>query len=115
MFWEEKFTVGDFSVVNIKNCGHRNVRNHRNIKGSDKYVTLNISLKFGSLDKMRITSSDPKDNSVRSVKGFITSLGLKAKAGPKKHKKSRYAIKNVSVKDLSKIIREFDMLPYKHY
>ena len=57
---------------------------------------------------MRNTSSD-------SRKGLITFLGLKAKAGPKKCKKVKYAIRNISKKDFSKIIREFDKLPYKSY
>ena len=62
-FWDEKFRgeeifeIGKFSDVNMKNCGCHNVRKHREIKGSDRYVTLDISLKFDSLDKMRITSS----------------------------------------------------------
>ena len=47
-----------FSAVNMKNCGRRNVIKHREIKGSDKYVTLDISLKFDSSDKMKITSSE---------------------------------------------------------
>ena len=46
---------------------------------------------------------------------MITSLGLKAKAKPKKYKKSRFAIVNVSKKDLSKIIMEFEKLPYESY
>ena len=41
---EEKFTLGEFTAVNMKNCGRRNVRKQRYIKGSDKYVTLDISL-----------------------------------------------------------------------
>ena len=49
-----------FSAMNMKNCGCRNVRKHREIKGSDKYITLDISLKFDSLGKMKITSSDSK-------------------------------------------------------
>ena len=62
-FWEEKFTGEEklFSAVNIKNCGRRNVRKHREIKGNDNYVTLDISLKFYSLDKMKITSSESKE------------------------------------------------------
>ena len=112
-FWEEKFTLGEFTAVNMKNCGCRNVRKHRYIKGSDKYVTLDISLKFDSMYKTRIKSSGSKDNLGRSGKGLITSLGLKAKARPKKYKKSRYAIVNVRKKDLSKIIREFEKLPYE--
>ena len=57
---EGKFTLGELSVVNMKNCGRLNVRRNRDIKGSDKYVILDILLNFGGLDKMRITSSDPK-------------------------------------------------------
>ena len=47
---------------------------------------------------------------------MITSLGFKAKVRPQKYKKVRYAIVNVSKKDVSKIIREFgkfERLPYK--
>ena len=57
-FWEEIFTLGGFTAVNMKFCGRRNVRKHRDVKGSDKYVTLGISLKFDSMDKIRITSSE---------------------------------------------------------
>ena len=84
---EEMFTLGDFSAVNMKNCGCYNVSKHRDIKGSDKYVTLEISLTFGSLDKMKITSLDPKDNLGRSGKGLITYLSISTKARPKKYKK----------------------------
>ena len=86
-FWEEKFTLGEFTDVNMKNFGRCNVRKHRDIKDSDKYNSLDISLTFDSLDKMRITSSEPKDNLVRSGKGLITSLGIKSKAMP--HKKCK--------------------------
>ena len=40
-------------------------------------------------------------------------MGLKAKTRPNKYKKSRYAIVNTSKKEISKIIREFEQLPYK--
>ena len=96
----------------MKNCGCRNVRKHRNIKGSEKNVTLEKSLKFYSLDKMKITSSDSKETLGRSGKGLINFLGFKAKVRSHKYKKARYAIRNVSMKDLSKIIREFEKLPY---
>ena len=101
--------------MNMKNCSRRNVRKHRDINGSYKYVTLDISLKFDSLDKMKITSSESKDNLGRSGKGLITSLGIKAKVRPHKYKKARYSIRNVSKKDLSKIIRECEKLPYESY
>ena len=70
-----------FLVVDMKNCGRRNVRKHREIKDRDKYVTLkrhheirgsekytnlNISSKFDSLDKMKITSSESKGKLKRS-------------------------------------------------
>ena len=60
--WEEKFTLCEFTAVNVKNCGCQNVRKHMEIKGSYKYVTLDIPFKFDSLDKMKITSLESKDN-----------------------------------------------------
>ena len=74
---EEKFTLGEFTPVNMKICGRRNVRKHREIKNGEKYITLGISLKFGGLDKMKITSLEPKCYLGRSGKGFIASLGIK--------------------------------------
>ena len=61
-FWEGKFTGKEnvFLAVDMKNCGRRNVRKHKEVKGSDKYVTLYISSKFDSLDKIKITSSESK-------------------------------------------------------
>ena len=61
-FWEEKFTGKEnlFLAVNMKNYGRHNVREQKEIKGSDKYVTLDISSKFDSPDKMKITSSESK-------------------------------------------------------
>ena len=99
----------------MKNCDHRNVRKHVEIKGSDKYVILDIWLKFDSLNKMKITSSESKDNSVRSVKGVMTYMDFKAKVRPHKYKNAGYAIGNVSKKDLSKIIGESEKLPYESY
>ena len=114
----------------MKNCGCRNVRKHKEIRGSDKcvtlkkhkeirgsdkYVTLDISSKFDNLDKMKITSSESKGKLERSGKGLITSLGFKTKARSQKYKKARYAIGIVSVKDISKIIKdvgEIEKLPY---
>ena len=64
---------------------------------------------------MKITSSESKGKLEISGKGLITSLGFKAKVRPHKYKKSRYAIGNFSKKDLSKIIRKFEKLPYERY
>ena len=95
-FWEEKFTGEEklFSAVNMKICGRRNIRKHIEIKGSDKYVILDITLKFDSLDNMKITSSESKEKLEKSVNGLITSMGFKSKLRPHKCKKARYAIEN---------------------
>ena len=100
----------------MKNCCCRNVRKHKEIKVSDKYFTLDISSKFDSLDKMKITSSETKGKLERSGKGLITSLGFKTKARSQKYKKTRYDIVNVSDEELSKIIKDFEKiekLPYE--
>ena len=84
--WEEKFTGKEnlFLAVDKKHCGRRNVRKHKDIKDSDKYVTLDISSKFDSLDNMKIKSSESKRKLERSGKGLINSLDLKAKVRPQK-------------------------------
>ena len=116
-FWEEKFTGKKylFQCMNMKNCGRRKVRKHKEIKGSDKIVNLNVSAKFDSLNKMKTTSSESKGKLGRSGKGLVTALALKTKVRSKKYKKARYAIGNISENDLSKIIKEFEnvgKLPY---
>ena len=35
-FWEENFILGEFTPVNMKNCGRHNVRKHRDIKNGEK-------------------------------------------------------------------------------
>ena len=72
-------------------------------------------MKFYSLDKIKITFPESKFKLGRSGKGFITSLGIKAKLGPHKCKKARFAIKDVSKNYLSKIIKEFEKLRYESY
>ena len=89
----------------MKNCGGRKVSKHKEIKGSDKIVTLNVSAKFDSLNKMETTSSESKGKLGRSGKGLVTALAFKTKVRSQKYKTARYAIGNVSKKDLSKIIK----------
>ena len=77
-FWEEKFIGKEnvFLAVDMKSFDRRNVRKHKEIggsdkyatlkkqkeiRGSDKYITLDISSKFGSMEKMKITSSESKE------------------------------------------------------
>ena len=71
----------------MKHCGRRNVRKHKEIRGSDKYVTLDISSKFDSLDKMKITYSESKVKSEGSIKGLVTSLDFKTKVKFRKNTK----------------------------
>ena len=108
-FCEKKFTVKKdlFQSVDMKNCGRCKVMKHKEIKGSDKIVTLNVSANFDSLNRMETTSSFSKGKLVRSEKGLVTALTFNTKEGSQKYKKARYAIRNVSKKDLSKIIKEF--------
>ena len=58
---------------------------------------MDIPLKFGILDKMRITYSEPKYNLLVSGKGLITTLGIKDKNKAKEiqkgnvcHRKCQY-------------------------
>ena len=92
----------------MKNCDRRKVRKHKVIKGSDKIVTLNVSAKFDSLNKMETTSSESKGKLDKSGNGLVTALALKTKVRSKKYKKARYAIRNVSMKDFFKMIKEFE-------
>ena len=61
-FWEEKFTGKQylFQSVSMKSCGRYKVRKHKDIKVSDKCVTLNISKKFDSLNKTETAFSESK-------------------------------------------------------
>ena len=59
-FLEGKITPGEFTPVNMKSFSRHNVRKHREITSGEKYITLDIFLKFGNLDNMKITSSETK-------------------------------------------------------
>ena len=100
----------------MKNCGRCKVRKHKEIKDSAKIVTLDISAKFDSLNNMETTSSESKGKLKRSGKGLVTALDFKTKVRSRKYKKARYAIGNVSEKELLKIIKEFEKIgkiPYE--
>ena len=68
---------------------------------------MDISFDFGSLEEMKIKLSEPQDYLGISRKGLITSLDLKTIISSKKYKEGRYAITNVSMEDISNIIKEF--------
>ena len=93
-FWEEKFTGKKylFQSVNIKNGGRRKVRKHKEIKVGYNIVTLKISAKFDSLNKMKTTFSESKEKLEISGKGLVTALAFKNKLRLQKYKKARYDI-----------------------
>ena len=65
---------------------------------------------------METTYSESKGRLEKSGKGLVTALDFKTKVRSQKYKKARYAIGNVSEKDLLKIIKEFEKigkLPYE--
>ena len=76
---------------------------------------MDISLNFGSLDKMKTTSLETIFYLGISGKGSITSLGLKTIGKSKEIKKSRFSITNFILKDVSKIKKEFEDLLYESY
>ena len=80
-FWGEKFTGKKylFQSVNMKNVGRRKVRKHKEIKGSENIVTLNVSAKFDSMNKTKTTSSESKGKLGRSGKALVTTLDFKTK------------------------------------
>ena len=63
---------------------------------------------------METTSSESKVKMEGSGKRLVTALALKTKARPEKYKKARYAIRNVSMKDLSNKIKELEKLLRYH-
>ena len=94
ILWEGNFTGKKqdlFESMNMRKCGQRNVRKHKEIKGSNKCVTLNmyeilnISEKFDDLEKMETTSSESKVKMEGSGKGLVTALAFKTKARSKKY------------------------------
>ena len=80
-------------------------------------LTLHINVRpWQHQNKMKTTSSESKGKLKRSRKGLVNALAFKTKVRLPKYKKARYAIGNVSEKDLSKIIKEFEKigrLPYE--
>ena len=74
------------------------------------YEILNISEKFDDLNKIETTSSESKVELEGSGKGLVTALAFKTKVRSQKYKKARYAIGNVSMKDLSNKIKELEKI-----
>ena len=108
--WGEEVTL-----VSMKNCTYRNVRKHRDINNGEQYIALGISIKFGNLNKIKITSSESKSHLGITGKELTTSLGLKVIRKLKKVERAKFSITEFSRKYLYNIIREFKDVHYKGY
>ena len=73
----------------MNSCVCQNVRKHREIKNGEICIALDISLKYGCLDKMEITFSEKKYDQGRLEKQLIKSLGLNTIEKSKKKKKGK--------------------------
>ena len=89
--------------MDMNNFGCHNVRKHREIKNSEKYINL---------DNMNITSSEGNNIKEDQERGLLP-LWVSRPLGGQKNVK--YAITNVSIKDHSNAIKDFGKLPYKGY
>ena len=58
-FWEEKFTGKEnvFLSVGMKNCGRHNVRKQKEIRGSDRYVSVKKKRRSGVVTSMSPSKS----------------------------------------------------------
>ena len=72
-------------------------------------------MKFCNLEKIKITPLEPKDYLVISGKGLIAYMGLKTSKRSNKIYKGVFSITEVSLKDISKIIKEFNDVNYEGY
>ena len=99
-FWEEKFTGKEylFLSVNMKNRGRRKVRKHKEIKGSDKYVTLDVSSKFDSLENIKITFSESKEKFGKIRKGVDYLSGFQYQRKFRKNTKRKGMPSEMSVR-----------------
>ena len=98
---------------------------HKEIKGSDNCVTLNISENSDSLNKMETTSSESKVELWRSEKGLVTALALKTKAGSKNTKRQgmpskmsvrrTFPTKSKSLKNCQGTLFEKDPQTWTHF
>ena len=82
----------------MKNCGHSKLRKHKEIEGSDKIFTLNVSEKFDSLNNMKTTSSESKGKLGRSRKRLVTALAFKTKVRFRKNTKRQGMPPGMSVR-----------------
>ena len=109
IFWEEKFTPAKMKI-----CGSHNVRKHRDINNSGKYIILDIYFKLDCMDKREFTSSESNYYMGIIGKEMNTSMDFRTKKSNKKQK-SRFDINDITNQDFRKLIRKFNNLPYIGY
>ena len=105
-FWENNFTP-----VNMKSCGGRNVRKHKKIKSGEQNIILEISSNIDCLVTIEFTSSESKYYMERPCKGVTTYLSLKMKISKKKHK-ARFSTNNITNQDFRNLLKKFKNSPY---
>ena len=79
------------------------------------YIVLDISFKYDNMENMKITSSEPKYYLVSPGKGLITSMGLKAIKRSINVKNAQFAVTEVRINDIYRIIMDFKDVPYEGY
>ena len=72
----KKFRTDKFTPVEMKNCGRRNVRSHKEIKKIEQYIILDIYLELGISDKREVSSLGPKYSVERLGKGMTNSMTI---------------------------------------
>ena len=112
MFWEEKFTGKEnlFLAVNMKIVV---VAMLGKIRRSRVMTSMSRWISHQSLTVWTIWTShlqSQKQNRKDQERGWLTFWVSRPKQGPQKYKKARYAIVNVSKKDLSKMIKKFEKI-----
>ena len=104
------FREDDFTPVNTKSCGRRNVRKHSDIKNGEKYIILDISFKLDLMDKREVTSSESKDYMVVPDKGLTNSQYLSNTIFNKKQR-ARFSITDIINQELRNLLKKFRNSP----
>ena len=101
-FWEKKFTP-----VNTRSFGHCNIKKHKEIRNSEQYITLNISLKLDFLDNTEVTYPGSRDYIGTSGKRMNTSMTFSTIRSSKKKQKESNSITEIFPQDFMKLLEEF--------
>ena len=99
----------------MKNCGHQNVRRHKEIKNGEQYIVLYIFLELDISYKREVASLVPSYYVGQSGKGMNNSIKLRTRKRSNKKKKTGNVNTEDSYQDIVKITEEFKMHPFLKY